>query len=332
MKLYLVAACVALSGCSGCDVYGTFVTHLEGSPDAVRAAGFVSPDELVAIGGDSAFGLHRLHEARTESNHEGGLQTRTWTPVDEVPPFDANATIVGTFALSETQLYARESGVWTAHPIPLGATPNTAFAASTTTVYAIELMSDGAGAVLAWRLGESRWQEVDGTRPIGVDARGFRFTTDGAIVWSSTSFGVMSVKDGTRTTLVDCAEERFGACAAPIDLLGAAIDSVLIATCPSASYVVESGVATEFSLPAGTARCQVPTVGGYAYHPIATFAPEDDIGGVYEFLGGDIGWSLIDEADPRLHYTTNVDGAYLGFARNPSSDDDPRGIDCILFL
>src|SRR5688572_19080123 len=145
VTLALCHLVLALSGCGGCDANGTYVTHLEGSPPAVRAATFDGGSEFFAIGGDSAFGLAALQSARTDSNDDPGLQTRRWMVEGNVPAFDANAQIVGTFALSSTQLFAREAGVWTAYTIPINITAGTAFAVRDTTIYAVELGVDGSG-------------------------------------------------------------------------------------------------------------------------------------------------------------------------------------------
>ena len=179
-------ACLAALTACGDDGDAT-ATLVQGSPAATRAL-----LGAYVIGGDSAFGLARLSE------HVGDR----WITAPEVPPFGAQARLFSgdvPYAASESTLYRLEASGWTPRAIPPASSAVTLIAVEGDVVYGVAPDPDG-GAIVRLPRATSIWEEVPGSRPIGLGARAF-LVTQGRVTWSDPARGIVRVEGGVQATL-----------------------------------------------------------------------------------------------------------------------------------
>lgn len=218
---------VVLAACSD-DIT---VTRLPGAPAATRALTVSDDGAAIVIGGDSEFGLAYLQKPGDGD---------AWIRADNVPAFDANARLLrgasDIFAISETAVHRwdRAAGAfaWSTIAIPMGVTPNTAFAVDDTGhIFALELQPDGAGAVWSWRTDTNRWEEVAMTRPIGVGAARFVVSDSGnSVAWVVPGIGIVRVDRIANTrSEVSCEAPELGGCGATIQALAMHGDDLVTA-------------------------------------------------------------------------------------------------------
>lgn len=286
-----LACLVALGGCS--DDGDATATLVQGSPAATRAL-----LGAYVIGGDSAFGLARLME------HVGDR----WVVSPEVPPFGAQARLYAgdvVHAASETTLYRLETSGWTPRAIPPASIAVTLIGVAGDEVYGVAPDPDG-GALVRLPRATSIWEEVPGSRPIGLGARAF-LVEPGRVTWSDPARGIVRVEGGAQTTLVDCTPEELGACTTPLTpLYDGADDALALVACsldapPSAAFRWRGGDLEPIELPPGLGSCAgVTRESGRAV--LTTIASDAGDGLVLRLEGAAKAWQRIAVAMPGLTY------------------------------
>ncbi|HEY4056285.1 MAG TPA: hypothetical protein VGM39_06735 [Kofleriaceae bacterium] len=313
-------ACVVLAACG--DANPT-ISHLDGSPDAVRAVVTGPSGDTLAIGGESAFGLASLQR------EDGG----GWSNADGVPAFDAHAKLFSHgehyYALSATQLYVLNGDAWQANPLPTGVTADTEFGVDDDgRVYGLELDTDGGGAVLSLMPGDNRWTELPGSRPIGVDATSFVVEGAGTVTWTAPDTGLITVVDGVRSTAVDCnTNAHLGGCGTELVVYGEDNGTYLVLACNETKQAMmvlsdaEPDREREDPVPGDNRTCRSFGANSDGGRPIvATYDADGNDAKLYWYTGS---WNKLD-ADAGLFYAYGGDDLY-GWSEMPIGDA-PRGI------
>ena len=289
MSRTAVALVVAIAACG--DDGDITPEPLAGAPPVTRA--LLPSDPVIAIGGDSAFGLARLVQRTGD----------TWKPALNVVPFGAGAQLFQgdvPIAASETTLYRLEDEArfaWTAISIPPGSAQIELIGADGDTIYGIAPDTDG-GAVVRWVAGSAIWQEV--TRPIGTGARAFLIEPE-RITWSDPARGVVVAERGAQIVVADCTLEELGACSTAILPLAYAPNGDLaVIGCPRdappiAAYRVHAGELVAVGLPDDLSPC-VAATGGAGHGVIAT---ED---AVLDLAPAAKSWKRVAASSPGLRY------------------------------
>lgn len=287
-----IAAVLAIAAC-GDDGGDITPEPLAGAPAVTRA--LLPSDPLIAIGGDSAFGLARLVRRNGD----------VWTPGIDVVPFGASALLFQgdvPIAASETTLYrledeGRAAFAWTATSIPAASSQVELIGAEGDTIYGVARDTDG-GAVVRWVRGTAIWQEV--TRPIGTGARAF-LIEPGRITWSDPARGVVVAEGGTQVTVADCTLDELGACTTALLPLAYAPSSALaVIGCPrdappTAAYRVHGGELVAVGLPDDLSPC-VAATGGMRQGVLATEDAVLHLGPTAK------AWKRVAAASPGLRY------------------------------
>ena len=282
-----IAAVAAMTAC-GDDGGDVTAEPLPGAPAAVRAL-LAADGDLIVIGGDSAFGLHRLQHFRDGR----------WTVAEGVPPFGARATLIGgdaVYAASDTALYRLDDDAelrWSdARPIPPPA-PVLIGTAGETILGAID--DDGDGALVALPPERRVWQEI--ARPLGAGARGF-VVGDGRVTWADPARGVLRAEGGTITLVADC-----GDCVVPV--LAVTEDAVIACgtgTPPTGAFRLRDEL-VPLELPDDRAPC-VAASGGAGHGVLVT---ED---AVLTLAPSASAWKRISAAVTGLTYVHAGDAIY----------------------
>lgn len=300
--MYRAAALAGVLALAGCGDDGDATAEpLAGAPAATRALLGTH-----VIGGDTAFGLARLSE------HVGDR----WVVATEVPPFGAQALLFGTtviHAASETTLYRLEGGAWIPRAIPPASTAVTLIGADGDLVYGITPDPDG-GAIVRLAPATSIWEEVPGSRPIGLGARSFVIEHD-RVTWSDPARGILQVTNGAQATLADCADAELGGCASPLVPLydspdrGLAVVRCTLDEPPSAAFWILGSERTPIELPTSLGGCAGATrEAGRAV--IATSEGDLGQGLVLRLEGSATAWKRITVATDGLTYVPAQDRIY----------------------
>lgn len=276
MSRAAIAAVLAIAACG--DDGDITAEPLPGAPAAVRAL-LVSGDDVIVIGGTSAFGLQQLQRYRDGR----------WTVAEGVPPFGARATLLegdAVYAASDTALFRLDDPAafrWSdaraiPPPVPtlIGAMADTILGAAP---------DEGGGALVAWAPGSRVWREIG--RPLGPGARGF-LVGDGRVTWSDPARGVLRAESGAVTVLAEC-----GDCVVP--LIPVSEDAAVTcgtSTPPAESFRIEGNA---IELPADLAPC-VSAASGAGHGLLVT---EDS---VLELAPAARSWKRVTAAAPGLSY------------------------------